>query len=391
MDSIKNPFSPNAGARPPELVGRDEVLEQARVLMGRTQLRRSAQSLLLTGLRGVGKTVVLNEILNRAEEMGNILPIYLEASENRSLGELLAAPLKIALLKLNRVEGAKQAARRGLSVLRNFMGTIKISLGDVGIELEPCTGIGDSGDMQYDLKELLSAVAEAALERDKAVILLIDEVQYLSQEELESLVMSLHHMQQRQLPLAMVGAGLPILAKLAGEAKSYAERLFKYPVLGALSEENSRKAMCKPFGDAGIDIDEAAVELVLKETGGYPYFIQEWCSQLWNFIEKQPVVEADVQKVKSLVLYSLDENFFRVRMERITPSERKLLYAMAEVMEGEHPCRIGDVAGSMGIDQKAIGPRRNALIKKGMIYSPGHGLIAFTVPMFSGFLKRNPQ
>ena len=389
MDSIRNPFSPNAGSRPPELVGRDDVLEMARVMIGRTQLRRSAQSILMTGLRGVGKTVVLNEVLCNAEKAGNVVPVYIEASESRRLGELLAAPLKMELLKLSRIEGAKAAACRGLSVLRNFLGSIKITFGEVGIELESMPGEGDSGDMQYDLRALLAAVAEAALARDRAVILMIDEVQYLSQEEMEALVMSMHHMQQRQLPLAMIGVGLPILAKLAGEAKSYAERLFKYPVIGALPDADTRRAIEAPFAAEHVHLNSDAMDAVCRETGGYPFFIQEWGSQLWNFVDREQITVEDVEKVRSVVYSSLDASFFRIRMERTTPSERKFMYAMADVGNGDDKCRLSDVAAKMGVSQKSLGPCRASLIRKGMVYGSGHGLISFTVPMFSDFLRRN--
>lgn len=389
MDSIRNPFSPNAGSRPPELVGRDDVLELARVMMGRTQLRRSVQNLLMTGLRGVGKTVLLNEILRMAERVGNLIPVYVEASEHRSLGELLAAPLKLELLKLNRIEGVKSAARKGLSILRNFMGTIKITFGDVGIELDSHPGEGDSGDMQYDLMALLSAVAEAAAERDKAVILMIDEVQYLKQEELEALVMAMHHMQQRQLPMAMVGVGLPILAKLAGEAKSYAERLFRYPTIGALDSERTQQAIEIPFKKEGVEIEPAAIEKICEETSGYPFFIQEWGSQLWNFIDGSPITLEDVKCVKSVVLNSLDTNFFKVRMERLTGGEKNYLYAMAEVSDKNGECKTSDIAIQLQTRVQMLGPHRASLIKKGMIYGSGHGLVAFTVPMFGDYLKRN--
>lgn len=391
MDSVDNPFSPNAGSRPPELAGRDDILEMARVMMARTQLRRSAQSILMTGLRGVGKTVVLNEVFRSAEQSGNIIPVYIEASENRKFGELLAAPLKMELLKLCRVEGMKAAACKGLSVLRNFLGTIKIVFGDVGIELENLPGEGDTGDMQYDLRVLLSVVAEAAMKRGKAVILMIDAVQYLSREELESLVMAMHHMQQRSLPMAMIGAGLPVMARLAGEAKSYAERLFRYPEIGALPEDDVRRAIGAPFGASGVGVDPEAMESICRETGGYPFFIQEWGSSLWNFIDCGPVTVEDVKKVRSIVLDSLDANFFRIRMERTTPSERRFMYAMAECADGDGRCRLADAARALGMAQRALSPCRASLIRKGMAYGSGHGVISFTVPMFTDFLKRNPN
>ncbi|MBP5545621.1 MAG: ATP-binding protein [Kiritimatiellae bacterium] len=388
MDKIANPFSPNAGSRPPELAGRDSAFEDIRVFLGRLPLRRSVQSILYTGLRGVGKTVLLNEILHMAEARGDVLPIYLEASENRPLGEMLASPLRMALLKINRAKGTGEKVRRSLAALRNFLGTIKVKFGDIGIELEPATGVADSGDLQFDLIELLSAVAEAAAEKSMGVVLLMDEVQYVSAGEFGALVMAMHRMQQRALPLAMIGAGLPILPGLAGEAKSYAERLFTYPVVGALSREASVLAIRRPFEDAGIHITDEAAEIVFRRSGGYPYFIQEWGYQLWNFIEREPITGNDVKMVDGIVTEQLDGNFFRVRMERLTPSEKSFLQTMAS-FDGPD-IRMSDIATRLGISQKALGPRRSALIKRGMVYSPSHGLVAFTVPLFNEFLRRNP-
>ena len=376
MDKIANPFSPNAGSRPPELAGRDAVFEDVRVFLGRLPLCRSVQSILFTGLRGVGKTVLLNEIVHMAERQGNVLPVYLEASENRPLGEMLASPLRMALLKLDRMKGAKEKVRRGLAGLRN---TIKVKFGDVGIELAPAPGLADSGDLQFDLIELFSAVAEAAADRKMGVVLLVDEVQYVSAGEFGALVMAMHRMQQRGLPLAMAGAGLPILPGLAGEAK------FTYPVVGALSEAESVRAVRTPFAEAGVRVSDDAAAMVYRRSGGYPYFIQEWGYQLWNFVERSPVVLEDVKAVDAVVTERLDGNFFRVRME---PSERSFLQAMAG-FEGPQ-IRMADLSRVLGISQQALGPRRSALVKRGMIYSPGHGLVAFTVPLFNEFLRRNP-
>lgn len=389
MDSINNPFSPNAGSMPPELVGRDGILEDARILLARTQLRRSAQSLLMTGLRGVGKTVILNEIVRLAEREGLAVPIYMEATEERRLGEMLALSLRMALLKLNRVEGAKDKVIKGLSALRNFMGTIKIGFGDIDIALEPLRGVADSGDMQFDLISLFTAVAEAAADKGKAIVLLIDELQYLDEEELGALVMALHRMQQLQLPLVMVGAGLPIIAKLVGEAKSYAERLFKYPRIGALTDADCRVAISRPFADADIRMEEDAIARICEETRGYPYFIQEWGSQLWNFIEREPITADDIRKVRDVVLYSLDLNFFQIRMERVTAAEKEFIRAMASVTSDDGQCGIAAVARALDVAQSAIAQRRASLIRKGMIYSPAHGKLAFTVPLFPDFVKRN--
>lgn len=388
MDKIGNPFSPNAGSRPPELAGRDAAFEDIRVFLGRLALKRSVQSILFTGLRGVGKTVLLNEVVHMAERQGNILPVYLEASEDRSLGEMLASPLRMALLKLDRTKGATAAVRRSLSALRNFVGTIKVKFGDVGIELEPASGLADSGDLQFDLTELLTSVAEAAADRKMGVVILIDEIQYVSASEFGALVMAMHRMQQLALPLATVGAGLPILPGLVGEIKSYAERLFTYPIIGALPEEASIRAIRLPFTGAGVGMDDDAAELVYRRSGGYPYFIQEWGYQLWNFVEHNPVTRKDVETVDSVVTEQLDGNFFHVRMERLTPSERMFLRTMA-TFDGP-TVKMADISSALGISPNALGPRRSSLIKRGMIYSPEHGLVAFTVPLFNEFLRRNP-
>ena len=389
MDSMINPFSPSAGAKPPELVGRDEILESARVLMGRTQLCRSGQSLLMLGLRGVGKTVLLNEILRRAIMMGNIMPIYMESSESKSLGEMLANPLRMALLKLNRIESAKAKAKIGLSALRNFMGTIRVTFGEVGIELDPLKGVADSGDRQFDLIELFTAVGEAAAEAKKAVVLLIDEVQYLSSEDLGALVMALHRMQQLQLPIVMIGAGLPILAKLMGEAKSYSERLFLYPQIGALSREEAAKAIVVPFKNAGFGINQDAVDEVFAMSKGYPYFIQAWGSQIWDFVDREPITLDDVSKVRASVIAILDDNFFRIRIERMTTAERRFLLSMARIANEAGECRIAEIAAEMKVAVSAVAPYRSSLIKKGMIYQSKLGSIAFTVPMFADYLIRH--
>lgn len=344
--------------------------------------------MLMTGLRGVGKTVILNEIVRLAEALGTVVPIYMEATDSHRLREMLALPLRLALLKLDRMAGAKDRIVKGLSALRNFMGTVKVGIGDIDIALEPLRGVADTGDMQFDLIGLLTAVAEAAADRNKAIVLLIDEVQYLSEEELSALVMALHRMQQLQLPLVMVGAGLPIVAKLAGEAKSYAERLFTYPSVGALTREGAARAIGDPFGRAGIHVEKAALEALFEKTRGYPYFLQAWGSQLWNFVEKGPIALDDVKNVESAVQYALDVNFFRIRMERLTPSEREFISAMAAVTREDCPCGIGDIAGKLKVAQSAIAPRRAALIRKGMVYSPRHGALAFTVPMFADFVNR---
>ena len=386
MESGLNPFSPNAGSRPPELVGRDDIIEDARTMLARLPRRLSVQSMLLTGIRGVGKTVLLNEVSRIAEAENVVYPIYLEATEDRSLAEMLASPLRIALLKLDRIAKTKEVVRRGMTGLRNFLGTVKISYGDFGIELDPLLGLSDSGDMEADLTDLFRVVAEAAADNGKGIVLLIDEVQYLSEKELGALVMAMHRLQQLSLPMAMIGAGLPTLPGLTGNAKSYAERLFVFPEIGALSRENSIRAIRVPLAGAKVRIEDSAAEYVYARSGGYPYFIQEWGFQLWNFVQEEPITLADAKCVDVAVSEKLDRSFFRVRMERLTQAERKMLAALAEMEGPEY--RLQDVADRMKMNVRALSPRRSSLIAKGMIYSPHTGTVAFTVPLFAEYLKR---
>ena len=247
MDPIKNPFSPGAGAPPPELVGRDPLLEEARILLGRVKQKRPEKSLLLTGLRGVGKTVLLNEIERMARKDG-YQSILLEAHEEKPLGELIFPALRGLLYELDRTAGAGDKVKRGLAVLRSFIGSIKLTVGDVamGLDIEAAKGTADSGDLEIDLPNLFIAIAEAAEERQTAVAILIDEIQYLSQKELGAIIMAMHKMQQKQLPLVLLAAGLPVLPGMAGESKSYAERLFNFPDIGALSELDAAKALREP-------------------------------------------------------------------------------------------------------------------------------------------------
>lgn len=387
MDRIKNPFSPGAGSPPPELVGREPVLDQARVLLGRIKIGRSEKSMLLTGLRGVGKTVLLNEIERLADADG-YRTISVEAHEDKRLGPLLAPYLRRLLFDLDRAAGAGDKVKRGLAVLRSFISSIKLTIGDVdiGLDIEPEKGAADSGDLEIDLPNLFVAVAEAAAERNSPVALLIDEIQYFNQKELGALIMAMHKVQQRQLPMVLVGAGLPILPGLAGESKSYAERLFSFPDIGALSDADAAKALQDPARDAGVTFENDALHEIFRLTKGYPYFLQEWGYQAWNLAPSSPITLDIVNIATATVVRRLDANFFRVRYERLTPSEKNFLRAMAELGPGDH--RTGDIADTLGVKVNSLGPVRAKLIKKGMIYSPAHGDMAFTVPLFDEFMIR---
>lgn len=387
MDPIKNPFSPGAGSPPPELVGRDPILEQARILLGRVQQKKSEKSMLLTGLRGVGKTVLLNEIKRMAEGAG-YHTIFIEAHEGKALGPLIAPPLRSLLYDLDRIAGAGDKVKRGLAVLRSFIGALKLTVGDVsiGLDIDPEKGSADSGDLEIDLPNLFVAIGEAAADRNRAVAIFIDEIQYFSHKELGALIMAMHQMQQRQLPLVLLGAGLPILPGMAGESKSYAERLFSFPIIGALSQENTAKALQEPAQDAGVAFEVAALDEVFQLTKGYPYFLQEWGYVAWNLATTSPISLQVVRDARSKVIPRLDENFFRVRYDRLTPSEKNFLRAIAELGPGAH--RTGDIAEMLKVKVTSLGPVRAKLINKGMIYSPAHGDLDFTVPLFDDFMIR---
>ena len=387
MDPIKNPFSPGAGSPPPELVGRDAILDQARVLFGRVKARRPEKSMLLTGLRGVGKTVLLNEIERLSQEEG-YSSVCIEAHEGKSFAATLVPHLRRLLFDLNRVAGAGDKVRRGLAVLKSFLGALRFTVGEVevGLDIDPERGAADSGDLEADLPNVLVAVAEAAQERQTLVAVLVDELQYLKQTELSALIMAMHRLQQRQLPLVLVGAGLPVLPGLAGESKSYAERLFDFPNIGALSSEDAGKALQDPVRRAGVAFEKSALDRIFALTQGYPYFIQEWGYQAWNHATASPITAAVIEEATLTARRRLDENFFRVRYDRLTPAEKRFLRAMAQADPG--PTRTGDVADVLGAKITSLGPVRARLIEKGMIYSPAHGEMAFTVPLFDEFMRR---
>lgn len=387
MDELRNPFTPGAGTPPPELAGRLEIIDQATMLLKRVQTGRAAKSLLLTGLRGVGKTVLLNEIYRIAKRI-DYQNILTEAHEDKSLPALLVPELRNLLYKLDRMEGAKETVRRGLSVLAGFVSNIRLTYGDIplGLDIEPERGTADSGDLEMDLPYLFTVIGEAAASRKTSVLLLIDELQYLSEKEFSSLIMAIHKIQQEQLPLVLIGAGLPVLPRLAGESKSYAERLFDFPQVGSLKPQDAAIAIRDPIEAEGESITAEAVDAIVKLTQGYPYFIQAWAYQVWNLAEQSPITLEIVEAASEPTTRRLDKNFFRVRFDRLNSGEKDFLRAMAEIGPGPH--RMGDVANRMNIPVKSLSPRRSKLIQKGMIYSPQHGKIAFTVPLFGEFMRR---
>ncbi|MBL4766381.1 MAG: ATP-binding protein [Rhodobacteraceae bacterium] len=385
MDPLQNPFSPGAGSRPPELAGRDDIMEQAQIALGRIIIGRNAQSQILLGLRGTGKTVLLNEIQTFAEEK-NYLTSFVEAPENKTLAEMLYPQMRQVLRKLSSIEGARIAANAALSGLRNFASVFHIAVGGVEIGVEPTPGSADSGDLEFDLTEMFILIGEAAKLAGRGWALLIDEVQYLKNEELAAIIVAVHRIGQKNLPIIVVAAGLPQIAKLSGDAKSYSERLFTYPSVGALENSAAIEAIQNPLLKEGVSIDDDALERILEKTAGYPFFIQEWGHHSWNVAQGDPVTLANVDKASELALARLDEGFFKVRMDRLTNAEVNYVNAMAEL--GSGPYKSTDVAESLGKDPSALGPRRASIISKGMIYSPNYGEVDFTVPLFDDFLRR---
>ena len=387
MDPVKNPYSPGAGSPPPELAGRDRLREQVRVAIARIRRGNPAKSVLMVGLRGVGKTVLLDRMRLDAEESG-AYTLRMEAPENRSLPALLAPQLRQVLLRLSRVQAAKDLARRGLRALAGFAKALKIKYSDieVGLDFDPEPGLADNGDLEADLTALLEEVGLAARSAQTAVVLFLDELQYLDKDQFAALISALHRCAQSQLPLTVVGAGLPQLRGLAGNAKSYAERLFDYPTIGALAPPEAELAIVKPAKNEGVDFNPEAVAEIVSATRGYPYFLQEWGKHSWDVANHSPITLADVSAASVEAIAALDESFFRVRFDRLTPAEKKYLRAMAELGPGPH--RSGDIALTLSKTVNSLGPLRQSLITKGMIWSPSHGDTTFTVPLFDEFMKR---
>ncbi len=385
MDPVRNPFAPGAGSQPPQLAGRDHIIEDAEIALQRVLLKRHARSQILLGLRGTGKTVLLNKI-EQAAETHKHLTSFIEAPEDNALADLLYPRIHQVLRRLSTVEAARSTAYRAMRALRAFAGAFRITMGDFSISVDPEEGAADSGNLEYDLTDLFLRVGETARDAGRGWTLLIDEVQYLSEAELSALIVAIHRVSQKQLPILFFGAGLPQIAALSGNAKSYAERLFAFPTIGPLDREAAIAAIKQPIEAEGERIAKNALNLIIDRTNGYPYFLQEWGYQAWNAAKASPIKVADIEEAAKVALRRLDEGFFRVRFDRLTPKERDYVLAMAKL--GAGPYRSADVAEALGETVQALGPRRAKIIHKGMIYSPSHGDIEFTVPMFDDFLRR---
>jgi hypothetical protein len=390
MDPRLNPYTPNAGAKPPALVGRSGELEAFDVLLARLERGRAEQSLLITGLRGVGKTVLLGAFQERALA-ADWVSVDAEITRTTRFTDRIAYLIKRALLELAPRERWKERARRAGRILQSFSVTVSTD-GSMtgGLDLEPLAGHADSGDLGGDLTDVLVALGEAAAEHERGVVLLLDEIQVLDDEPFEALIAALHKTVQRQLPITLVGAGLPQLPRLAAEAKSYAERLFRFPRLGALDDRAATEALVEPARELGVEFEPRAVRAVLAYTEGYPYFIQEYGRVVWDRAGASPVSALDAVEAQAVVETKLDQDFFSTRLERASDAEVTYLRAMAQLGPGSQ--RGSDVARELGRPVERVAETRARLIDKGLLYAPKRGLTAFTVPQFDRFLRRTfPQ
>ncbi len=391
MDPISNPYSPGAGAQPPALVGRDVQLREFEIALQRLALGRPARSFILTGLRGVGKTVLLNQFGQIGRNQSWVHQ-HLEATDEINLPRAMATLARNAILRLSRRRRLAERAGRALGILKSFQ--IRWHIPDAGAldiavdpTVDPIAGWADSGALEVDLADLLVEVGELAQAAEVGVLFTIDEMQYLSKDQLAALIVGLHRISQEQLPLVLAGAGLPSLPALAGEAKSYAERLFKFTVIDRLGWEDALEALASPARREGVVWTDDALRLVVDQSEGYPYFLQEFGNQAWDIAEGPGIIEAeDVEVAIPIATEELDAGFFAVRFDRTTPAEREYLLAMAA--SGPGPYQSGDIARSMGKQTGQVSPMRDSLIKRGLCYSPSYGVIDFTVPMFDRFVRR---
>lgn len=389
VDPIANPYTPNAGATPSALVGRDDQLQSFDVLLGRLQKGFTEQSMIITGLRGVGKTVLLNAFGIKAEQQ-RWQVVELEAPRRDTDADFrlrLAQKFRQALLGISAPERWRDRMRRAVGVLRSFSLSVdQAGTVTAGIDTERVLGQADTGDLGLDLTDMLVALGEAAREEKTGVVLLVDEVQFLTAGQLESLIMALHKTVQRALPVTMVAAGLPQIAELTGEAKSYAERLFKFPKIDHLGDADARRALAEPARPAGARYQPAALDRCLEITDGYPYFLQELGYAIWPIAHDGTITPADVERAEHAYTEKLDGSFFRVRFDRATVLERAYMRAMAEL--GPEPHAAGDVARLLNRTSAQCAPVRATLIQKGLLYTVDYGYAQFTVPHFDRFMRR---
>lgn len=385
MDQAKNPYRPGAGTKPAVLAGRDELIEKAHVLLRTDKAGAPQRSLMLFGLRGVGKTVLLNEIEELANREGFVVD-HQEMSESDEFRRVVAKSVRKILLKISVLENLRDKAKKAFGVLKAF--TIAIPDGpQFKIDVDAVIGTADSGDLDSDIVDLLVALGEAAVEAKSPVCFLIDEVQYLSEKALSGLIAACHRISQRNHPVVFICAGLPQVAALTGDARSYAERLFEFIEVGRLTNEAAEVALLGPARAKGVHFSPEATTTILDATEGYPYFIQEYGKHAWNVAATNPITDADAELGCAAAIETLDASFFKARIDRATGAEKEFMKAMACL--GKGPYKFGDVAKQRKAQVKSLGPVRATLINKGFVFSPSHGYIDFTVPQFDEFMRRH--
>lgn len=378
-----NPYTPDSGVRPPALTGRDAELARLASVVSQLTAGGTERHVLITGLRGVGKTVLLNEFEVFCQEAGWPGETK-EVERSTSLATLVGRTARKALLQMSARKRAGDLLRRALGALKAF----EISTGDVSFKLDvsAAIGIADSGDLVEDMRDLLVAVGEAAQESGLGFALILDEIQNLSREDYEALIMALHRAKQRHLPVAFVGAGLPLIPSLTAEAKSYAERMFIYAAIGRLPEPAARGALIQPAEQQGVSWDEDGVAEVMAYTEGYPYFIQEYGRRAWGLNTGKRITLEDTKAAKLLVEADLDESFFEGRLGRLTDTERAYVRAMATL--GDGPQESSQVAKLLQRKATSLSPVRDELMRNAVIYAPRRGQVDFTVPHCAAFVRR---
>jgi len=389
MEPRDNPYTPNAGAQPPALVGRDAEVDAFDVLLTRLERGATEQSMIITGLRGVGKTVLLGVFREKADER-RWATVEAEITKNSEFGPRIGQLARRALLQIAPKPRWGERARRAAAVLKSFNLTVNPD-GSVtmGADVDAAEGLADSGNLSDDLTDLFVALGHAARAHGTGVVFLFDEVQFLDVRQLEALIAALHKTVQYNLPITMVGAGLPQIPRLAGDAKSYAERLFKFPTIGQLTHAAAVEALVAPARTLGVSYTDGAIEAITEYTQGYPYFLQEYGKIVWDEAPESPINEDDVVSTQPLVEAKLDGSFFRVRADRTSELELQYMRAMAQL--GSEPQRSSDVARVLRRTSEQLGPTRARLIEKGLLYTPGYGLAAFTVPQFDRYMIRNHE
>lgn len=389
MDPVNNPYTPNAGATPEIVSGRDEHIQDFRVLLRRLDRGRTNQSMIVTGLRGVGKTVLLGEFRQVAEEYRwRVLELEASKHDDARFRQTMYAQLRTALYQISPKTKWGDKTRRAAQALRSFSLSIEPSSGfpTLSLDVSPAEGVADHGELTLDLTDVLVSIGEAAQENSTGLVLLVDEVQFLARSQLEAVIQAIHKTVQKKLPITFVGAGLPQIAELAGDAKSYAERLFKFPNISSLTFDDAKSALAEPADLEGVDFQLDALHRAFELTEGYPYFIQELGYQVWAVAEGDAITLENVEDAKDAYDAKLDSSFFRVRLDRATPLQISYMRAMAQL--GAESQKAADVAEIMGRESTQLAPTRSELINMGLLYTPSHGYAGFTVPHFDRFMLR---